>query len=254
MELQDIATRLGLALALGFVIGLERGWRERDEKEGQRAAGIRTFSLIGLLGGLFATLSPGSDHVLLAAGFIATSTVMGAFIWREHAREGVYGATTMIAALVTFVLGAVAVLGDMRVAAGAGVVTVGLLAYKSTLHGFLARITSQELRSALLLAAMTFIALPLLPDGRAVIPHEVGHRQIGGSPGPSYHHPGARAVWSAGLLVSSSQADGLASRIPGLTFDVTREAAASRTSATCRSSRIACRRPPSRRWPCSCGR
>ena len=178
MELQDIATRLGLALALGFVIGLERGWRERDEKEGQRAAGIRTFSLIGLLGGLFATLSPGSDHVLLAAGFIATSTVMGAFIWREHAREGVYGATTMIAALVTFVLGAVAVLGDMRVAAGAGVVTVGLLAYKSTLHGFLARITSQELRSALLLAAMTFIALPLLPDHTvdpwgAINPHQL---------------------------------------------------------------------------------
>ena len=41
MELQDLATRLGLALALGFVIGLERGWRERDEKEGQRAAGQR---------------------------------------------------------------------------------------------------------------------------------------------------------------------------------------------------------------------
>ena len=89
---------------------------------------------------------------------------MAAFIWRENAREGVYGATTMVAALVTFVLGAVAMLGDMRVAAGAGVVTVGLLAYKTTLHGFLARITAKELRSALLLAAMTFIALPLLPD------------------------------------------------------------------------------------------
>ena len=37
-------------------------------------------------------------------------------------------------------------------------------------------------------------ALPMLPDGRAVPPHEVGHRQIGGSPGPSYHHPGARAA------------------------------------------------------------
>ena len=37
MELQELATRLGLALALGFVIGLERGWKERDEGEGQRA-------------------------------------------------------------------------------------------------------------------------------------------------------------------------------------------------------------------------
>ena len=164
MELQELATRLGLALALGFVIGLERGWKERDEGEGQRTAGIRTFSLIGLLGGLFGMLSLGGDRILLAAGFVSTSAVMAAFIWRENAREGVYGATTMVAALVTFALGAVAILGDMRVAAGAGVITVGLLAYKSTLHGFLSRITGQELRSALLLAAMTFIALPLLPD------------------------------------------------------------------------------------------
>ena len=169
MELQELATRLGLALALGFVIGLERGWKERDEGEGQRAAGIRTFSLIGLLGGMFGSLSLSGDHILLAAGFIATSAVMAVFIWRENTREGVYGATTMVAALVTFMLGAVAVLGDMRIAAGSGVVTVGLLAYKSTLHGFLSRITSQELRSALLLAAMTFIALPLLPD-RAIDP------------------------------------------------------------------------------------
>lgn len=169
MELQELATRLGLALALGFVIGLERGWKERDEGEGQRAAGLRTFSLIGLLGGLFGVLSLGGDRILLSAGFLATSAVMAAFIWRENAREGVFGATTMVAALVTFALGAVAVLGDMRIAAGAGVATVGLLAYKTTLHGFLSRITSQELRSALLLAAMTFIALPLLPD-RAIDP------------------------------------------------------------------------------------
>ncbi len=169
MELQELATRLGLALALGFVIGLERGWKERDEGEGQRAAGIRTFSLLGLLGGLFGVLSLGGDRVLLAAGFIATSAVMAFFIWRENAREGVYGATTMVAALVTFALGAVALLGDMRVAAGAGVATVALLAYKSALHGLLSRITGQELRSGLLLAAMTFIALPLLPD-RAIDP------------------------------------------------------------------------------------
>ncbi|WP_421694646.1 MgtC/SapB family protein [Aestuariivirga sp.] len=169
MDLQELATRLGLALALGFVIGLERGWKERDEGEGQRTAGIRTFSLIGLLGGLFGALSLGGDRILLAAGFVATSAVMAAFIWRENAREGIFGATTMIAALVTFMLGALALLGDMKIAAGAGVVTVGLLAYKSALHGFLARITAQELRSALLLAAMTFIALPLLPD-RAIDP------------------------------------------------------------------------------------
>ena len=164
MDLYELAMRLGLALALGFVIGLERGWKERDEGEGKRAAGLRTFSLLGLLGGIFGMLSLGGDRILIAAGFVTTSAVMAAFIWRENQREGLYSATTMVAALVTFMLGALAVMGNMTIAAGAGVVTVGLLAYKSELHGFLSRLTWSELRSGLLLAAMTFIALPLLPD------------------------------------------------------------------------------------------
>src|SRR6478672_7640559 len=105
MELQELATRLGLALALGFVIGLERGWKERDEAEGQRAAGIRTFSLIGLLGGMFGLLSLDGDRILLSAGLLAVSVVMAAFIWRENARDGVYGATTMVAVPVTYALG-----------------------------------------------------------------------------------------------------------------------------------------------------
>ena len=169
MDLSELAMRLGLALALGFVIGLERGWKERDEGEGKRAAGLRTFSLLGLLGGIFGMLSLGGDRILIAAGFATTSAVMAAFIWRENQRVGLYSATTMVAALVTFMLGALAVMGNMTIAAGAGVVAVGLLAYKTELHGFLSRITWAELRSGLLLAAMTFIALPLLPD-KAVDP------------------------------------------------------------------------------------
>lgn len=169
MEPKELALRLCLALALGFVIGLERGWKERDEGEGRRAAGLRTFSLVGLLGGLFGSLSLEGDRVLLAAGFVTTSAVLALYMWRESQHEGGFSATTLIAALVTFVLGAAAVLGDMAIAAGAGVATVGLLAYKTQLHGFLARITWDELRSGLLLAAMTFIALPLLPD-RALDP------------------------------------------------------------------------------------
>jgi uncharacterized membrane protein (DUF4010 family) len=143
-----------------------------------RAAGLRTFSLIGLLGGVFGILSLGGDRILLAAGFATTGTVMAVFIWRESQREGDYSATTLVAALLTFMLGALAVLGDMGIAAGAGVATVGLLAYKTQLHGFLARITWAELRSGLLLGAMSFIALPLLPDRAldpwgALNPHEL---------------------------------------------------------------------------------
>ncbi len=169
MELGDLALKLGLALAIGFVIGLERGWKERDEVEGHRTAGLRTFALIGLLGGIFGVFSMGGDRVLLAAGFVAVSAVLAAYMWREGEHVHDFSATSLVAAMLTFILGALAVVGDMAVAAGSGVAAVILLTYKSTLHGWLARITWAELRSGLLLAAMTFIALPLLPD-RAVDP------------------------------------------------------------------------------------
>jgi uncharacterized membrane protein (DUF4010 family) len=169
---------LGLALAIGFVIGLERGWRERDEEEGQRTAGLRTFTLIGLLGGVLGALSSEGDRSLLAAAFAILGAVLGVFLWREGQKHEDLSATTFVAALVTFALGAFAVLGDTTIAAGAAVATLLLLANKETLHGWLARITWPELRSGLLLAAMTFIALPLLPDRtidpwQAINPHEI---------------------------------------------------------------------------------
>jgi uncharacterized membrane protein (DUF4010 family) len=178
MDLREVALRLGLALALGFIIGLERGWKERDEEEGHRTAGLRTFSLIGLLGGIFGVLSLRGDMLLLAAGFVTTSAVLAAYMWREGQHAHDFSATSLVAAMVTFMLGALAVLGDMAIAAGAGVAAVMLLAYKTSLHGWLARITWVELRSGLLLAAMTFIALPLLPDRtvdpwNAVNPHDL---------------------------------------------------------------------------------
>ena len=57
-SLDTWATAQGLAaaLAVGLLIGVERGWRDRDLAEGGRVAGLRTFSLVGLLGGALAVL------------------------------------------------------------------------------------------------------------------------------------------------------------------------------------------------------
>lgn len=172
MEQTELILRLGLAFAIGFLIGLERGWRERDEEEGHRTAGLRTFALVGLMGGIFGILSLDGDRVLLAAGFITLGLTLGAFMWREGQHENDFSATSLVAVMLTFLLGAFAVLGDLKIAAGAGVATVILLAHKELLHGWLNRITWLELRSGLLLAAMTFMLLPLLPD-RTVDPWNV---------------------------------------------------------------------------------
>lgn len=163
MDRDDLFLRLGLALAIGFLIGLERGWKDRDEKEGQRTAGLRTFTLIALLGGIFGALTKDQNFLLLAAGFVMVSGALAAFFWREGVSEDDFSATSLVAVMLTFMLGAFAVLGDAAVAAGAGVAAAVLLATKVQLHGWLARITWPELRAGLMLAAMTFIALPLLP-------------------------------------------------------------------------------------------
>lgn len=178
MQIEDLALRLGLALAIGFVIGLERGWKERGEEEGRRAVGLRTLSLVGLLGGVLGVLSLEGDRLFLAAGLLVTGGALAAFIWRAGAAEKDLSATSLVASILTFVLGAYAVLGDPAVAAGASVATVILLAHKKLLHGWLERLSWLELRSGLLLGAMTFIALPLLPNRTidpwdAVNPHEI---------------------------------------------------------------------------------
>lgn len=169
MELRELSLRLALALALGFVIGLERGWKEREEEEGHRTAGIRTFSLIGLLGGVFGALSLDGDRIVLASGFAVSGAALAAYMWREGVHRKDFSATSLVAAMLTFALGAYSVLGDITAAAGTGVAATILLANKEILHGWVERISWVELRSGLLLAAMTFIALPLLPN-RAIDP------------------------------------------------------------------------------------
>src|SRR5205814_9155980 len=71
LDIGDLFQRLGLALAIGLLVGLERGWRERNQGEGGRAAGIRTFAIIGLLGGLWGAMTPTLGSVPMATAGLA---------------------------------------------------------------------------------------------------------------------------------------------------------------------------------------
>jgi uncharacterized membrane protein (DUF4010 family) len=167
MDLQALLSRFAVALGIGLLIGLERGWRTREMQSGRRAAGIRTFAVSGLLGAVVATLGQeagSSGGFVLGAGFAAFAAVMIVFCREENRASGNFSATTAIAAILTFALGGFAVIGDMRVAAAAAVATAGILAAREDIHSWVARITWPELRSALVLLAMTFIVLPVVPD------------------------------------------------------------------------------------------
>lgn len=168
--MESLIARFGLALAIGLLVGLERGWRERDDPPGSRTAGFRTFGLIGLLGGVFAALAEALDSApILAAGFLGFAAIFAWYRAREALREESFSVTTVVAGLGVFALGALSVSGDYRAAAAGGAALAAVLASRELLHGLLQRMTWVELRSALVLVVMTAIGLPLLPD-RALDP------------------------------------------------------------------------------------
>jgi uncharacterized membrane protein YhiD involved in acid resistance len=75
MELQNFKL-LGIALAIGLLIGLERGWHSRDRGEGMRIAGLRTYGLIALLGGLLGILAQQAGMLLIGITFLSLTIVL----------------------------------------------------------------------------------------------------------------------------------------------------------------------------------
>lgn len=153
---------LGVALAIGLLIGVERHWRDRDAAPGQRAAGVRTFGLIGLSGGVAASISP--EPLWLGLALLAVTGPVAWFERAEAAASGTVSVTSVVAAVLTFLLGAFAAIGEVAASAAAAVAALALLALRERLHGFVSRLTWPELRSAIVLLAMTVVALPLIPD------------------------------------------------------------------------------------------
>ncbi|WP_027135125.1 MgtC/SapB family protein [Geminicoccus roseus] len=160
----DLFSRLSVALAIGLLVGLERGWQARDLDEGRRAAGFRTFAITGLLGGLCAALVPLAGGLVLAVGLLAFTIAFTVFYRLEAEADLDVSATGVVSGMLTFVLGAYAVLGDLQVAVGSAVALAALLALKQPLHDWLRRLRWVEIRAGLVLLAMTFLLLPLLPD------------------------------------------------------------------------------------------
>ena len=154
-----------MALAIGLLVGLERGWRERDEPAGSRTAGIRTYAISGLLGGVLAALSQAfAATSIFVGGLLGFALVFGWFSFHEGRHDRNFSVTGTVAAICVFALGGLSVVGDYRVAAAGGAALAAVLASREAMHGVLRQVTWIELRSAIVLAVMTAIVLPLLPN------------------------------------------------------------------------------------------
>jgi uncharacterized membrane protein (DUF4010 family) len=164
---QRVLLELAIALAIGLLFGLERGWHGkgvRQDAEEKKPAGVRTFGLIGLLGGVGGVLAETISPLALGLMFIALAAiVVGSFI--VHVNEtGEAGSTTLVAELLAFALAALSTLGHEAEAAAAAVVATLLLGLKPQLHHWLGKIEQSELQATLKLLLITVVLLPILPD------------------------------------------------------------------------------------------
>lgn len=164
-EEQQVFYYLGVALAIGLLIGIERGWKERETKEGERVAGVRTYGLIGLLGGGAALLADYLGQLVLGLAFVGMAGALTTvYVVNYHSARDDAGITSLITGLLTFTFGALAAIGKVEVAAAFAVFTTLLLSYKPLLHEWLQALEAGELRAGIKLLLISVVLLPILPN------------------------------------------------------------------------------------------
>jgi uncharacterized membrane protein (DUF4010 family) len=152
-----------VALLGGLAIGIERQWSGHAAGPLARFAGIRTFSMLGLISGtagwLWTAGLEGPATAVLAG--VGATIVAAYFAASRHDVDG----TTEIAAFVVLVAGVLAGAGLRPVASGLIAVTALLLVEKTRLHNWVRALDREELRAGARFAVMAAVVLPLLPAG-----------------------------------------------------------------------------------------
>jgi uncharacterized membrane protein (DUF4010 family) len=163
LELQNFKL-MGIALAIGLLIGLERGWHTRDKDEGMRIAGLRTYGLIAVLGGLWGIIAKETGVLLIGFAFMSLSLILLVAYFKSLKKFEDYSITSVIATLITFTLGALTSFGHIELAPATAVVITLLLGYKPLLHSWVHKLEQQELEATLKLLLISVVILPILPD------------------------------------------------------------------------------------------
>jgi uncharacterized membrane protein (DUF4010 family) len=158
----SIPLRLLVALAVGLLIGLEREWRQRGDEASH--AGLRTFGLIGLLGGLANVLNWSAGGWMLPAALLALAALLLADLKVGTVAAPSRDITTLVAALVTALLGALATSGEAQLAVAAAVVVTLLLNLKTRLHRWVEALSETEISAVLRLLVISLVVLPVLPN------------------------------------------------------------------------------------------
>ena len=157
----DDLTTLGIAFGIGLLIGLQR------EHTDNKMAGVRTFTLIAVLGVVsgFLTRDFDNPYILPAIGLSITALlVMANVVKLKRLNDTDVGQTTEVAALLTFAIGAYLVLGSQVIGVIVGGTMAVLLYIKERLHNFIDTLKDKDLAAIMTFAGISLIILPILPN------------------------------------------------------------------------------------------
>lgn len=160
MNYHDIIT-LAIAFGLGMLVGLQR------QKSDHEMAGVRTFTLISIMGVVSAFLARdfGNPFILPVLGICLTALLVTANIIKlKKLNDTDVGQTTEVAALLMFAVGAYLVMGDRVIAVIVGGSMAILLYLKEHLHSFIDKLEEKDLAAIMTFAGISLVILPLLPD------------------------------------------------------------------------------------------
>ena len=209
LSLMDAAAVLAVALGCGLLVGIERE-RRKGSGPGRAFAGLRTFA-VACVAGAAAALTQITGLIVLGAALVAGLTLLA---YRRD-RSDDPGVTTEIALLLTYLIGVLCA-WSLPLAAGLAVGLTALLAGRERLHRFaLQWLRPGEVRDGIVLAALTLMALPLVPDqvlwGTPLNPHKVGQLLVLLLGVQSLAHLAARLLAARHAVAVSALASGFVS-------------------------------------------
>lgn len=161
----DIAKNFAVALLIGALVGIERE-KSKTALPEQSFAGLRTFTLLALVGALSALASQHmqSPWPFIAAVLAVTAIIIAGYTQENRKSPESVGLTTEVAALTVTLLGGAAMLGYASVAVALAIATSAILSYKQPMHALVARLGREDINAGLKLLIASFIVLPFLPD------------------------------------------------------------------------------------------
>lgn len=160
MNYDDVIT-LGISFGLGMLVGMQR------ETTNNKMAGVRTFTLITILGTLtgFLSIEFKNPYLLPVLALAITSLLVMANVVKLKQTPGEnMGQTTEVAALIMFAVGAYLVVGSQIIGVMIGGLLAILLYVKEHLHGFIEKLKDKDLSAIMTFVGITLVILPILPD------------------------------------------------------------------------------------------